>query len=181
VTLEKATLVDDKGTEAKAFEGIQRVMLQDGVVEKALSELIPEGRWTRLKLEFSPAAEISMADGSVLAALVERREAVLSFDAADVAVSQSLALLARVPLVPGLKKIGEAWTANLLPDPQKAESYVFTSFQLDPRGRSDIWTLKDVTLADVINADLGLDITAILKGSQGFQPAASAPTQAPAP
>lgn len=178
LTLSKASIFDDAGVESPVFEGVQRVMLQSGVAEKVLSELIPNGKMRRLKLEFSPAAELSMADGSTIAGLVERREVILSFEA-DVPVSHSLELFARLPIEPGLKKIGAAWAAELAPDPMPAERYVFGSFLLDPRGRGDLWTLPRLTLSDVIKADLGLDIDASLPGSKGFNAAEQAPTAEP--
>ena len=178
LTLAKAAIVDEAGIESPVFEGAQRVVLQPGVAEKVLSELIPNGKMRRLKLEFSPAAELSMADGSTIAAVVERREAVLSFEA-EVPVSHSLALFARLPLEPGLKKTGAAWAAEITPDPLAAEAYVFGSFLLDPRGMGDLWTVPRLTLSDVIKADLGLDIKTTLPGSQGFNAAEQLPTAKP--
>lgn len=179
LTLVKATLIDDAdGTESTAFTGAQRVTLQANIAEKALSELVGNGSWTRLKLEFSPAAEMSMDDGTTIATLVDRRETTLTFQA-DLPISRTLALLARVPLEPALKNVEGTWTANVSPGPQKAESYVFGSFLLDPRGKSDVWTLPQMTLAEAIKADLGLDITTVLKGSQGFSPATDQPVVAP--
>lgn len=170
LTLMKATLVDDLGVESPVFQGAQRVMLQSGVVEKVLSEKVQIGDWSRLKLEFSPAAELSMADGTVTAALVERRQAILSFQA-DLTASRTLALFAAVPLEPALNKAGKTWTAEILPEPKPAERYVFGSYMLDQRGRGNIWTLSRLTLADIIKADLGLDISSFLPGSKGFNPA----------
>jgi len=178
LTLIKATLADADGAESPVFSGVQRVMLQSGSAEKALSELVANGSWSRLKLEFSPAAELSMADGSTVAAVLEQRQAVLSFQA-DLPVSRTLALFARVPLETGLKKAGDTWTADLSPDPQAAERYVFGSFMLDPRGKNGVWTLPHLSLADVVKADLGLDITAVLPGSKGFNPADQAPSGQP--
>lgn len=178
LTLIKATLMDDKGVETQVFDGVQRVMLQDGFAEKVMSELVPNGPFAGLKLEFSPAAELSMTDGSVIAAVMERRETTLAFKA-DVPVSRSLALFARLPLEPTLKKTGDVWTANIAQAPAAADSYVFGSFMLDKRGNSQLWTLSRMTLADVIMADLGLDITKAMPGSAGFNPAAGQPIAKP--
>lgn len=180
LTLVKATLVDDRGAASPVFEGVQRVMLQEGVIQKVLSELIPNHAFRSLRLEFSPAAEISMADGSVVPALVGQRQVVLTFEA-DVPISRSLALFARVPLEAQLRGTPEAQIADLLTAPQTAESYVFGSFQLDARGRGDLWTVPQPGLASAINADLGLDISTVLQGSQGFSPADQGPVTKPSP
>lgn len=178
LTLVKATLIDDAGAESPAFTGAQRVMLQGGVAEKALSELVANGQWSRLKLEFSPAAELAMNDGSTQAALVERREMTLTFRA-DLPISHTLALLAPVPLAPDPKRLEGTWIAEVSGTPVAAESYVFGSFMLDPRGKGDVWTLPKMTLAETIKADLGLDIRSVLKGSQGFTAAGAPPSAQP--
>ncbi len=174
VTLVKAALVDGNGREASVFEGAQKVMLRPDAVEKTLSVLVPNRTWERLILEFSPAAEIPMADGTTIATVVERRRAVLSFHE-DLPVSRSLALLARLPLAPALRKIGAVWAADIVPDPQAAESHVFGSFFLDARSVGALWMLPHARLSDVLKADLGLDIGVSLPGSKGFGPADQAP------
>jgi hypothetical protein len=167
LTLVKATLIRSDGVEASVFDGVQRVMLQAGSIEKVLSEAVPRGAWRTLKLEFAPVAQASMPDGSVTTALVERRVFTLSIQA-DLPVSRSLAVFARVPLGPELKDAGSAKTADILPDAQPAETYVFGSFQLDPRGRGNLWTTPEASLPAAIKADLGFDIVTKLKGSGGF-------------
>ena len=175
LTLVKATLSGSGRADAVVFEGVRKVVLQPEVVEKALSELAPSGAWDHLTLEFSPAAEIAMKDGRLEGALLEQPRATLTFEA-DLPISRSLALFARLPLSPTLRTAGTGQTAGLLADPQKAESYVFGAYLLDERGRGDVWTVKSLTLADAVMADLGLDIRPAMKGSQGFNPAQQAPT-----
>ncbi len=175
LTLAKATVSGDGRTDVPVFEGARRIEIQPGTVEKALSETIPTGRWNRLTLTFSPAADISMSDGTAATALLERKTAVFSFNT-DLPTSRSLALLGRLPLERALGRAGAAVTANLLPDAQKTESYVFGSSMLDPRGVTGLWTLPKVTLSAVIKAELGFDITVKLPGSQGFSPAEQEPS-----
>lgn len=175
MTLVKASLLDADGKETTFFEGSQRVVLQEGAIEKVLSERIPAGRWTRLKLTFSPAADLSFADGRPDAgALAERREAVLAFDA-EVAASRTLALFARAPLEAASGEAGGVITLNFSPEPAAAELYVFGSFFLDPRGRGGLWNVASPSLAAVVKEDLGFDITRQLPGSSGFVPAPTAP------
>jgi hypothetical protein len=174
LTLVKAAIVDGKGAETPVFTGVQRVMLQAGVIQKVLSEPLPEGSWKSLKLEFSEAALFSMSDRSVVSAMLGRRQAVLSFDA-DLPASNSLALFARFPLDPNLIGTGEAHIANLLTEPRSSETHVFGTLLLDPRGRGDLWTVTDPSLAQAILSDIGLDIVTVLPGSQGFSPAVQVP------
>jgi len=175
MTLVKASLLDASGKETAFFEGSQRAVMQEGAVEKLLSERVPAGRWTRLKLTFSPAADLSYADGRPDAgALIERREAVLSFEA-ETAASRTLALFARAPLEAASGEAGGVITLNFSPEPAAAEQYVFGSFFLDPRGRGGIWNVASPSLAAVVKEDLGFDITRQLPGSSGFVPAPASP------
>lgn len=179
LALVKAVLVRADGLEAPFFEGSRRIMLQQGVTEKALSERIPNGRWTRLKLTFSPAADLAFADGRPSAsAVVERREAVLSFDA-EVPASRTLALFTPLPLEAESGTADSAVTLAFSPDPRPAERYVFGAFHLDPRDRGDLWSIESPTLARAVKEDLGLDITRQQTGSTGFVPADRAPETAP--
>lgn len=180
LTLVRAALLRADGTEVAFFDGSRRVMLQEGVTEKVLSERMPNGRWTRLKLTFSPAADLAFADGRpAAAAIVERHEAVLSFDA-EVPVSRTLALFARVPLEAGSGAAGAAVTIALSPEPRTAESFVLGGFHLDPRDRGDLWNIASPSLAAAVKEDLGFDITRQLTGSSGFVPALGTPS-APQP
>lgn len=174
LTLNEAELADGE-TRAVIFQGAQRVMLQRGVVEKVLSERVPNGRWTRLRLTFSPAAEAAYLDGRTSGALLQRRQAELAFDA-ELPVSRTLALFAAVPLEPEAFLASEALTLNVSTAPREAERFVLGGFLLDPRGRGDIWTIGTPTLAAVVKEDIGLDITRNGTGSSGFVPA-----DAPAP
>ena len=85
------------------------------------------------------------------------------------------AALARLPLAPALRKIGAVWAADIVSDPQAAESHVFGSFFLDARSVGALWMLPHARLSDVLKADLGLDIGVSLPGSKGFGPADQAP------
>ncbi len=179
LTLVKASLVGDGGKEVAFFEGARRLMLQEGVTEKLLSERVPNGRWNRLKLSFSPVADLAYADGRPAAsAVLERRDAALSFDA-EVPVSRTLALFARTPLEAEAGSAGGVPTLNLVPDPQPAERYVFGAFLLDPRDRGDVWNIAAPSLAAVVKEDLGFDITRQETGSTGFVPAESEPAPLP--
>jgi hypothetical protein len=171
--LTEAAFVRADGTEAVFFDGSRKVVLQDGVVEKAMSEKIPVGHWSRLKLTFSPAADLSYADGRPdAAALVERREAILAFDA-EVTASRTLALFVRAPLEARAGAAEGLVTLDFSAQPASAESYVFGAYLLDARGRGDIWNIADPSLAAAVQADLGFDITRQLSGSSGFVPAPS--------
>ncbi len=180
LTLVKATVTDADGLEVAFFEGNQRVMLQTDIVEKTLSERIPAGHWNRLKLEFSPAAELAMKDESVEAVLLGKKTATFAFDA-KVPTSGSLALFAALPLERETLAAGGATVANVSDKAQTAESFVFGGFLLDPRGRGNVYTLKNATLASVIKKDLGFDITLVKTGSSGFTPAAGQPSATPPP
>lgn len=176
LSLIKASLVRADGKEVAFFEGSRRVVLQEGVTEKVMSELIPNGRWSRLKLTFSPVADLAYADGRpASSALLERREASLSFDA-DVPTSRTLALFARAPLEAESGLAGGVATVNLTQEPQQAERYVFGAFLLDPRDRGDIWNIASPSLAAVVKEDLGFDITRQGTGSSGFVPAEGVPS-----
>lgn len=176
LSLIEASLMGADGNAKKIFEGSRRLTLQQGVTEKILSELIPNGRWTRLKLTFSPVADLAYADGRPAAGgLLERREALLSFDA-DVPASRTLALFARAPLEPEAGEAAGATTLNLAAEPRPAERYVLGGFLIDPRGRGDVWSIETPSLAAVVKADLGLDITRRETGSSGFVPADEPPS-----
>ncbi len=176
LTLIEASLARTDGTERIFFQGSRRLVLQQGTVEKLLSERIPNGRWSRLKLTFSPVADLSYAGGRPsAAALLERREASFSFDA-EVPVSRTLALFARTPLETESGTAGATPSLNLLPDPVPAERHVFGAFLLNPRDRGDIWTIAAPTLAAVVKEDLGFDITRQETGSTGFVPAEAEPS-----
>lgn len=180
LSLVKAAIAGADGKETVFFEGSRRVMLQQGVTEKLLSERIPNGRWTRLKLTFSPVADLAFADGRPGAsALVERYEASLSFDA-EVPVSRTLALFARVPLEEASGDAEGTATLNVSAEPQPAERYVFGAFLLDPRDHGDLWNIESPTLAKAVKEDLGFDITRVQTGSTGFVPATGVPST-PAP
>lgn len=173
LTLLKATVIGPDGASAVFFTGAQRVMLQPGSVQKVLSERIPDGRWTRLTLEFSPAAELAYANGGVKAALLGRKQATFSFDA-QVGVSRSLAVFGVVPLEASVVAAEKALIANVSVEPRPAQTFVFGGFLLEPRGRGDVFNISNPTLASVIQEDLGFDITVVLPGSSGFQPATGA-------
>ncbi|HTK60383.1 MAG TPA: hypothetical protein VL283_04260 [Candidatus Baltobacteraceae bacterium] len=176
LTLVKAALVRADGKETAFFEGSRRVVLQQGVTEKALSEMIPNGRWSRLKLTFSPAADISFSDGRPTAsALLDRHEAILSFDA-DVPVSRTLALFARLPLDAASGQAAGVTTIGLSPEPRPAERYVFGAFLYDPRDHGDLWNIPSPSLAAIVKEDLGFDITRAQTGSSGFVPADRTPS-----
>lgn len=180
LSLTKAVLVRADGLEVPFFDGSRRLMLQPGVTEKILSERIPDGRWTRLKLTFSPVADLAFADGRpVASAILERGTAVLSFDA-EFPVSRTLALFARLPLEEASGTAGDVATISLSPEPRPAESFVFGGFLLDARDRGDLWTIASPSLAAAVKEDLGVDITRQLSGSSGFVPASGAPS-APQP
>jgi hypothetical protein len=175
LTLVKAALARGDGTERTFFEGARRLMLQEGVTEKILSERVPNGRWTRLKLTFSPVADLAYADGRpAAAAILERREATLSFEA-EIPVSRTLALFARTPLESDSGDAAGTPVLNLVPDPRPAERYVFGGFLLDPRDRGEIIVVPSPTLASVVKEDLGFDIGRQETGSTGFVPADAAP------
>jgi hypothetical protein len=179
LSLVKAALVRADGKESTFFEGSRHLVLQQGVTEKLLSEVIPNGHWNRLKLTFSPAADIAYGDGRpAAAAVLERREAVLSFDA-DVPTSRTLALFAVVPLEAASGEAGGAATIDLSSVPQPAERYVFGAYLLDPRDRGDIWNIPNPSLATVVKEDLGFDITRQQTGSSGFVPAKEVPSGSP--
>lgn len=176
LSLVKAALARADGAEIAFFEGSRRVVLQQGVTEKVLSERIPNGHWARLKLTFSPAADLAYADGRPSSsALVQRREAVLSFDA-DVPASRTLALFARAPLEASAGAADGVVTLSLATAPQPAERYVFGAFLLDARDRGDVWSIASPSLAAAVKEDLGFDITRQQAGSAGFVPAQSAPS-----
>lgn len=178
LTLVKAALGRGDGTERTFFEGSRRLMLQDGTTEKLLSDVIPNGRWTRLKLTFSPVAELAYADGRpATPAVLGRREAALSFDA-EVPISRTLALFARLPIGEASGALEGATTLELPGEPVAAERYVLGGFLPDPRDRGEILVVAAPTLASVVREDLGLDITRALEGSTGFVPAATAPEPA---
>ncbi len=174
LTLLKASVIGSDGKTAVFFNGVQRVMLQPGAVQKVLSERIPDGRWTRLVLEFSPAAELAYANGEVKAALMGKKQATFAFDA-QVGISRSLAIFGVVPLERTVLAAEKALVANLSADPILAETYVFGGFLLEPRGRGDVFNIDNPTLVNVIKEDLGFDITVVMPGSSGFQPAATQP------
>ncbi len=179
LTLTKATLTSADGKSSVVFEGAQRVMMQSGIVEKVLSEKILDARWTRLTLEFSPAAELAYANGNVKAALLEKKTAVFTFDA-TVGVSRSLALYAIVPLERNVTAADKAIIARVDAAARPADTYVFGGFLFDPRGRGDLFTLNQPSLFAVIKEDLGFDLSVVKPGSKGFTPAAASPTpQAP--
>ena len=175
LTLTKATLASADGKSAIVFEGAERVMLQSGIVEKTLSEKIPDARWTRLSLEFSPAAELAYANRNVKAALLEKKTALFAFDAI-VGVSHSLAIYAAVPLERDVTAADKAVIANIDAKPIAADSYVFGGFLFDPRGRGDLFTLNQPSLFSVIKEDLGFDLSVVKPGSKGFTPADASPT-----
>ncbi|MFA5853577.1 MAG: hypothetical protein WC866_00665 [Patescibacteria group bacterium] len=170
LTLVKATVVDASGASTEFFSGVQRVMLQPGSVQKVLSERIPDGRWTRLTLEFSPAAELAYADGNVKAALMGKKIISFTFDA-TVGISRSLAVFGIVPLEREVIVAEKALVANLNADPIPGQTYVFGGFLLEPRGRGDIFNITNPTLISVVKEDLGFDLTIVKTGSSGFQPA----------
>ncbi len=174
LTILKATLTDAVGTSVTFFKGAQRVTLQADVVQKTLSERIPDGQWTRLTLDISPAAELAYANGKVKAALIGKTQAIFVLNA-DVAVSRSLAIFGAVPIERGAISADKALIMNLSADPRTADTYVFGGFLLDPRGRGDIFTIKSPTLFSVIKEDLGFDLSVVKPGSSGFQPAESPP------
>jgi hypothetical protein len=170
LTLVKATVVDASGASTEFFSGAQRVMLQPSSVQKVLSERIPDGRWTRLTLEFSPVAELAYADGNVKAALMGKKIVSFTFDAA-VGISRSLAVFGMVPLEREVVAAEKALVANLNADPTPGQTYVFGGFLLEPRGRGDIFNITNPTLNSVVKEDLGFDLTIVKTGSSGFQPA----------
>jgi hypothetical protein len=170
LTLVKATVTDALGASTEFFSGAQRVMLQPGSVQKALSERIPDGRWTRLTLEFSAAAELAYPDSSMKAALMGKKMMTLAFDEA-VGISRSLAVFGVVPLEQGLIAADKTLIANLNGDNRPGQTYVFGGFLLEPRGRGDIFSISNPTLVSVVKEDLGFDLTIVKTGSSGFQPA----------
>lgn len=181
LVLVKAEVADASGSTAVFFEGVQRVMLQPNSVQKVLSERIPDGRWTRLTLHFSPAAELAYADGNVKAALMGKKTAVFTFDE-TVGVSRSLAVFGALPIESEVMLAEKTLIANLSADPRPGQTYVFGGFLLEPRGRGDIFNISNPTLVSVIKDDLGFDLTVVKTGSQGFtpageQPSATQPTQ----
>ncbi len=175
LTLTKAVLASADGKSDVVFAGAQRVMLQLGIVEKVLSEKILDARWTRLTLEFSPAAELAYANGNVKATLLEKKTATLTFDA-TVGVSRSLALYAVVPLERNVTTADKAVIARVDSTARPADVYVFGGFLLDPRGRGDLFTLNQPSLFNVIKEDLGFDLSVVKPGSKGFTPAGNQPS-----
>ena len=109
--------------------------------------------------------------GRTVAALLQRREALLAFDA-ELPVSRTLALFAEAPLEPDAFLASETLTLNVAAAAREAELYVLGGFHLDPRGRGDVYVLDDADLAAVVKEDIGLDITRKGTGSSGFIPAA---------
>lgn len=174
LTLVKATVTDADGRSAVFFQGVQRTMLQAGFAQEALSERIPAGRWTKLSLDFSPAAELAYADGTVKAVLLGKKRAEFGFDA-KVGVSQSLAVLAIMPFESAVVGADKALIANLAATPRTAETYVFGGFMLEPRDRGEILAIDQPKLVSVIKKDFGFDISVVKPGSSGFQPADGAP------
>lgn len=180
LTLIKAELVHEgDGVSATVFEGGRRHMLQPGIVQKLISDSAPQGRWTSLRLTYSPAAELIRADGSSVGALLERREATAVFDA-DLGVSRTLAAFVHLPLVKTLEPKGGVTTLGLDEEPRLAESYVLGGVFRDPRGIGGLLRLDALSLAAAVMEDLRLDIRpdSKLPGSQGFAPA---PGSAPSP
>ena len=178
LTLVQASVTDAAGASVVFYNGVQRVMLQPGAVQKVLSERIPDGRWTRLTLEFSPAAELAYANGNVKAALMGKKTVVFAFDE-TVGVSRSLAVFGIVPIEQDVIAAEKALVANLSGDPRPGQTYVFGGFLLEPRGRGDIFNISNPTLVSVIKDDLGFDLTVVKPGSSGFQPANSEPGTQP--
>ncbi len=179
LTLTKATLTSMDGKNEVVFEGAQRVMLQSGIVEKVLSEKVTDAHWTRLTLEFSPAAELAYANTTVKAALLEKKTAMFTFDAV-VGVSRSLALYAVVPFEREVFAADKAIIARIGATARPADVYVFGGFLLDPRGRGDVFTINQPSLFAVIKEDLGFDLSVVKPGSKGFTPADTSPKpQAP--
>ncbi len=177
LTLVKAEIADDAGASVAFFNGAQRVMLQPGAVQKVLSERIPDGRWTRLTLEFSGASELAYANGDVKPALLERKTAAFVFDE-TVGISRSLAVFGRLPIEPDVAVAEKTLVANIGADSRPSQTYVFGGFFLEPRGRGDVFNIDNPTLNSVIVEDLGFDLTIVKTGSQGFTPAGSQPSAA---
>lgn len=180
LTVVKAQVEDASGAMTVFFEGVQRVMLQPNSVQKVLSERIPDGRWTRLSLEFSPAAELAYEDGTVKAALMGKKKAEFTFNE-TVGVSRSLAVFGVLPIEPDVITAEKALVANVSADPRPGQTYVFGGFLLEPRGRGDIFNISNPTLTGVIKEDLGFDLTIVKTGSSGFQPAHTEPSGSPRP
>lgn len=178
MTVVKAAL-EREGSEAVFFEGARRLMLQPGTVEKLLSEKVPQGRWERLRLTFSPAAETIDASGKSFAGLVEAREIVIALPT-ELKTGRTLSFVTRLR-APIAADRGGAVALSFQTMLLDAETYELGGAFLDTRGRGEIFTLSAPSLANIIDADLGLDITAAsaLPGSEGFVPPNGAPSGAP--
>lgn len=176
LTLIKAELVHEgDGVSAAVFEGGRKLMLQPGVVQKLVSDAAPQGRWTSLRLTFSPAAELIRADGGSIGALLEKREAAAVIDV-DLPVSRTLAAFIHLPLLRTLEPKGGVMTLALDDEPRLAETFVLGGVFRDPRGVGGLLHLALPSLAAAVMEDLRLDIRPESKqdGSRGF----TVPTEA---
>lgn len=176
LTLIKAELIhEDDGVSAAVFEGGRKLMLQPGAVQKLVSDSAPQGRWTSLRLTFSPAAELIRADGTSLGALLEKREAAAVIDV-DLPISRTLAAFLHLPLLRTLEPKGGVMTLALDDEPRLAETYVLGGVFRDPRGIGGLLRLPLPSLAAAVMEDLRLDVRPESRrdGSKGF----TAPTDA---
>lgn len=174
LTLLKAALASPGREDVPVFEGATRIVLQRNVAEQVLSAAAPYGQAKTLKLTFSPVAQVVSQGGVVTTMLVEPKETSVALDA-DLPQGRTLFAMVRVPLdrVFGVRNGVPIFSP---PNRLEARSVLLGGSYLTRREVGALYTLTNATLADVVKADLGIDINVKpLQPGTGFVPPTSAP------
>lgn len=174
LTLLKAALAAPGQADVPVFDGATRVVLQRGAAERVLSAAAPPGDLKTLKLTFSPTAQVVSQGGVVTIMLVDPKETAVALDT-PLPQGRTLAAMTRVPLTRAFG-VKNGLPIFSLPNRIEARSVLLGGIYLTRRETGNLYPLTGATLADVILADLGIDIS--VKPRQpgaGFVPPTSAP------
>ena len=176
LTLIKAEVTRNDKKTFKVFEGATRIVVQKGVTEKALNELMPAGAYGTLALTFLPTGAIVAADGSSQSAFLPNR--VLTIDLTqEIPISRTLALLARLDLAASRFGLQSGVPTYILPATLTDESYVLGGIFRNSARIGDLWQIANPNLAEVVHQDLNLDIRpkSGLTGTPSFGAATASP------
>ncbi len=174
LTLLKAALTAPGLADVPVFDGATRVVLQRGAAERVLSAAAPPGDLKTLKLTFSPTAQVVSQGGVVTIMLVDPKETLVALDT-PLPQGRTLAAMTRVPLTRAFG-VKNGLPIFSLPNRIEARSVLLGGIYLTRRETGNLYPLTDATLADVVMADLGIDI--VVKPRQpgaGFVPPTSGP------
>lgn len=176
LTLIKAEAKRGDGKSFKIFDGSTKLVVQKGVGEKALNELLPSGPYGRLVLTFLPTASIIAADGKSQMAFLPTRTVEIDLHE-DLPKSRTLAMLVRFDLDAKNFGLQGGVPTYILPVKPTVETYVLGGIYRNTRGVGSVWNVPTATLSALVKKDLGFDIGP--KPSQTGTPAFNAPNVPP--